>query len=68
MSKPTLQFEIGNSIIRKGPKYIESQILVIEHIDYTRDVYIFKQPWINSLSRFTSLHFDKVHELFKKKE
>lgn len=68
MNKPELNFQIGNTIIRKGAKYIESQVLEIAYIDYTREVYIFKEPWIHNLTKFGSLHFDKVHELFKKKE
>jgi len=68
MSKPILNFEIGNQIIRKGFKYQESQVLTIDFIDYTREVYIFKEPWINSLTKFTSLNFSKVHDMFKIKE
>ena len=68
MNRPELHFAIGDNIIRKGAKYINSQILQIAYIDFTREVYIFKEPWIHSLTKFTNLHFDKTHEMFKKKE
>jgi len=68
MPKPNLNFKVGDTIIRKGIKGMGSQELVIDFIDYTSEVYIFEKAWINSLSKFKSLHFDKVHELFKFKE
>lgn len=68
MPKPDLKFNVNDVIIRSGIKSINSQVLTIEYIDYTREVYIFKEPWINSLTKFKSLHFNKVHEMFKLKE
>lgn len=64
MKKPTLNFQIGDNIIVKEPKKT-SQILTIDFINYVDNTYVFKEPWINSLSQFNSLDFDKVHETFK---
>ena len=68
MPKPNLNFAVGDSIVRKGIKAMSPQVLVIDFIDYSREVYIFEKEWINSLSKFKSLHFDKVHDLFKLQE
>lgn len=67
MKKPTLNFKVGDNIIVKEPT-TKSQVLTIDYINYVDNVYIFKEPWINSLSKFKSIDFDKVHELFKLKK
>ena len=67
MKKPNLNFKVGDQIISNTAKE-NSQILIIEYIDYTRNVYIFKEPWINRLSKITSINFDKAHFLFKFKD
>lgn len=64
MKKPILNFQVGDKIIVKEPKKI-SQVLTIDYINYVDKTYVFKEPWINSLSQFNSLDFDKVHETFK---
>jgi hypothetical protein len=68
MKKPELKFKIDDVIVRSGLKGINSQELIIDFIDYTREVYIFKKEWINSFTKFKSLHFNKVHEMFELKK
>lgn len=63
---PILLFGINDQIVVQNPNK-ESQVLTIEYIDYSRSVYIFKEPWINSLSKFTNIDFTKAHSIFKLK-
>lgn len=65
MKKPQLQFKIDDKIIRKGFKHQSSQQLLIAFIDYTRNVYIFKEPWVHCGDRYSHLDFEKTHEMFK---
>lgn len=64
MKKPILNFKVGDDIIINEPKE-QSQVLTIDYINYVDNVYIFKEPWINSLSKFNSMDFDKAHNNFK---
>jgi hypothetical protein len=41
-----------------------SQILEVEYLDYTRNVYIFKEPWVHNLSQFTSYDALYIEEKF----
>jgi hypothetical protein len=66
--KPELLFKISEEIIQKETKAKNPQILKIEYIDYTRNVYIFEEPWIHNLSQMKSVDFTKTHEQFKLKE
>lgn len=65
MKKPILTFKIDDKIIRKGFKYQGTQILSIAFIDYTRNVYIFKDPWVHCGDRYSNLDFEKTHEMFQ---
>lgn len=64
MKKPILNFKVGDDIIIKTSKE-NSQVLTIDYINYVDNIYIFKKPWINSLSKFNSMDFDKAHLIFK---
>lgn len=64
MKKPNLNFKVGDNIIIKEPKE-KSQVLTIDCINYVDNVYIFQDPWINSLSKFSNMDFDKAHTTFK---
>lgn len=61
MNKIEFKFKPGYRITT-GKK--NSQILEVEYLDYTRGVYIFKEPWVHNLSKYTSYDASKIEEMF----
>lgn len=56
----------GDIIEQKHQTPTNNQKLEIDFIDYTRDVYIFKKPWIHSLSKHTFYKIEMIDALFNK--
>ena len=61
-SKKKNLFVSGDIILQNSKK----QTLEIEFIDYTRNVYVFKEEWIHNLSKFKSYDIDYIDTNFKK--
>lgn len=61
MKNNKFRFKPGDFI--STGKY-KSKILEIEFLDYTRNVYIFKEPWVHNLSKFTSYNTSKIDKMF----
>ena len=65
MKKPILNFKVDDKIIRKGFNHQDNQVVQIAFIDYTRNVYIFHEPWVKNGERYSHFDFDKTHEMFQ---
>lgn len=44
----------------------KNKTLEIEFVDYTRNVYVFKEEWVHNLSKFKSYDIDYIDSNFKK--
>lgn len=60
MGKIKNKFSPGDKISKSK----KSQILEIEFVDYTRTVYIFKEEYIKSLSKFKSFSIKEIDKHF----
>lgn len=56
------KFKVGEQIVEPN----KTQILEIEFIDFTRNVYIFKREWIHSLTKFKSYDISVIDSKFIK--
>jgi hypothetical protein len=61
MGKIKNKFSPGDKISKSK----KSQVLEIEFIDYTRNVYVFKKEYIKSLSKFKSFDLEHIDNQFK---
>lgn len=61
MGKIKNKFSPGDKISKSK----KSQILEIEFVDYTRTVYIFKEEYIKSLSKFKSFAIEEIDKQFE---
>jgi len=66
MANKTNLFLVGDTIQQKKQTPTNNQKLIIDFIDYTRNVYIFNTPWIYGLTKYDSCDFLKVESLFHK--
>lgn len=53
------KFSVGDKVV------FRSQKLIIECIDYTRNVYIFDKKLIYAFSKLTSLGFESADKIFE---